>query len=263
MNWFHGMHQDVVKFLHSTGDKNYLTLLCGKVAFLHLQCRSPNRTWLQTMPASSALTATVRPTCGWRKTMTTTASCSQNKVHQGVPPIVVGSVNKLTYKVFSKRRTSVNPPSKGEWTCVNGQFVHTYHCAPRMSTKRILSVWLTFPVKVDTFWKWYVMMSELTPYADTFLKKWREAENSTFEKCWNLFSRVIRRLVHNVVRFAVFLFFWAIYPDLPRKWANVVPELSLYCVTFHCVLCYWCQSPDAQEQKICKILPTSYSRYET
>ncbi len=104
--------------------------------------------------------------------------------------------------------------------------------------------------------------SLVTPYADAFLKKWREAENSTFEKYWNLFCRVIRRLVHNVVRFAVFLFFWAIYPDLPRKWVNVVTELSLYCVTFHCVLCYWCESPDAQEQKICKILPTSFSRYE-
>jgi hypothetical protein len=75
-----------------------------------------------------------------------------------------------------------------------------------------------------------------------FLKKWRETENSTFEKCWNLI------LQSN--------------PELTRKWVNVVPELTLYCVTFHCVLCYWCQSPDAQEQKICKILPTSFSRYE-
>ena len=102
----------------------------------------------------------------------------------------------------------------------------------------------------------------LTPHTDALLKKLCEAETSTFRKSKNLFCIVIRRLVLKVVRFAVFLFFWAIYPDFPRKWVNAVPELSLYCVTFHCVLCYWCQSPDAQEQKICKILPTSFSRYE-
>ena len=28
---------------------------------------------------------------------------------------------------------------------------------------------------------------------------------------------------------------------------NVVPDLRLYCVTFHCVLCYWCKSSDFPE----------------
>ncbi len=31
------------------------------------------------------------------------------------------------------------------------------------------------------------------------------------------------------------------------KKVNVVPEWSLYCVTFHCVPCYWCKSADFLE----------------
>ncbi len=73
----------------------------------------------------------------------------------------------------------------------------------------------------------------VTPHPDALLKKLCESETSTFRKSKNLFCRVIWNLVHKVVRFAVFLFFLAIYPDLRRKWVNVVPELSLYCVTFH------------------------------
>ena len=85
-----------------------------------------------------------------------------------------------------------------------------------------------------------------------------EAETSTFRKSKNLFCKVIRRLVLKVVRFDVFLFFWAIYPDSPRKWVNAVPELSLYCVTFHCVLRYWCESPDSQNEKFCKSHRTTH-----
>ena len=87
-------------------------------------------------------------------------------------------------------------------------------------------------------------------FVDSLLKKLCETETSTFRKSKNLFCKVIRRLVLKVVRFSVFLFFWAIYPDSPRKWVNSVPELNLYYVTFHCVLCYWCESPDSQNERV-------------
>jgi hypothetical protein len=70
----------------------------------------------------------------------------------------------------------------------------------------------------------------VTPHTDTLLKKLCETETSTFRKSKNLFCKVIRRLVHKVVRFPIFSFFWTIYPDFP---------VGKHCTRVKLLLCYF------------------------
>ena len=63
------------------------------------------------------------------------------------------------------------------------------------------------------------------------------------KKIWRIYLEGThkRELVQKNVRFLGFESFRKqkkLKRDLANKMVNVVPDLSLYCVTFHCVLCY-------------------------